>query len=242
MRFKSFKQVSQSRIIYLILLLLFKSIESCIEKPIEQNIRNADVILSGSVLNINTKVDMSDTDQTYSASIRVNSVIKGHSILNEIITLSKSANMLMKSYIHDVSTQQHSLVDHHLTTNRLLTLNGNILHVNNFGSTRICDSQVKLNDIRVFLLSVDQMRNLYLNSSLIHPTVERFKNSNIFAKNVNFDVIKCKNFNLKFHFYFFFLFFISLKCSFILNLTVKMLNALKWQQTCAIMAVFVWLT
>lgn len=237
MRFLKYKQFStSSRIIYFILLLLFKPNESCIEKPIEQNIKNADVILSASVLSIIPKLDMSDADQTYSASIRVNSVIKGHGILNEIITLSKSSSLLMRSYMNEVSTQRYSLEDHRLTTNRLLTLNGNIFHVNNFGSTHICDSNVKLNDIRVFLLTVDQMKNLYLNSSLIHPTLERFKNSNIFAKNVNFDVIKCKYFMLIFYYL---LLFITKNVLLLKNPIIKMLNVLRWQQTCVITAVFV---
>lgn len=60
-----------------------------------------------------------------------------------------------------------------------LLINGNLIYVRNFGSGSICESDVKPNDVRVFLLKVerslyDDEPHLSLNSSLIRIDTSAF--------------------------------------------------------------------
>jgi hypothetical protein len=139
----------------------------CKEKPIEESIQKADIILAGIV----RKLIRNYSSELYSAQIQIHRIIKGHSLVYELFNaLSYNYNIreehklsLMKSF--DKRTLK-------------LVLNGQTIHVNNFGSPLICDSDVRPHDVRVFLLVVDKKMNVYLNSSILRPQLSRTRSLN----------------------------------------------------------------
>lgn len=83
-------------------------------------------------------------------------------------------------------------------TNKLL-INGNLLFVRNFGSESICESHVKPNDVRVFLMRFerglfDDEPRVFLNSSLIRVETSSFRYAirDGESSHHNKDFAKCK--------------------------------------------------
>lgn len=141
----------------------------CIEKPIELRVENADVILSGVV----RKIDWNNSEKAYSAFVQPYHIIKGASLVN---------------YTNNIS-----LISENLTWSSTKTdIWKDLFKVKNFGS-EICDSNVKLGDIRVFLLKFDSIsKELALNSSLIRISPVKIQNFEIISNNFNLNFTKCK--------------------------------------------------
>ena len=159
---------------YIIFLILIKSIQSCKEKPIELNVENAEIILTGTV----RKLERNYSQMQYGAYIEVHRIIKGHIQIYELFNLNFNENEMQKNLTKRTSKQ---------------SIYGHILFINNFGDPRICDSIVKPHDVRIFMLGIDSNQRLYLNSSLVQPTLTKIRNLNIVSENEHtFDIKSCK--------------------------------------------------
>lgn len=121
----------------------------CRENYIEENINNADVILAGIV----KKIEQKYSDEKYVALVEIHRIIKGRKKTYELFNLRM---------FHSRSEQERKKT-------RRRTVNGNKILIHNFGNKEICESDVKPNDVRVFLLS-EENGKLFVNSSLIQPT------------------------------------------------------------------------
>lgn len=150
----------------------------CKENPIELNIENADVIIAGTVRKLNKNY----SDSIYGAYVQIHRVIKGHNQVYDIF------NLKIENRNDPIERANRNLAKR---TNKL-TINGNILFINNFGSGFICESNVKPHDVRIFLLSIDKHKNLYLNSSLIQPILAKAKNLNTYIENEYYEDTKSK--------------------------------------------------
>ena len=150
--------------------------ELCVERPIELNVENADVILTGTV----RKIERNYSDHQYAAYIEIHRIIKGHHQINEIFNMNSENIEIQRSLSKRTNRQ---------------SINGQIIFIYNFGDKLICDAIVKPHDVRIFMLSVDSFQRLYLNSSLIQPTLKKLRNLNIVSQNEHTYDIKLCNFN-----------------------------------------------
>ena len=154
-------------VVCLVVLIDSKCSLACKEKPLEQNIENADVIFAGTV----RKLERNYSSVHYSALIEIHRIIKGYHLVYDIVYANIDSQRLF------VDGQNRPILARRTSANKLV-INGHVIYVNNFGSNAICESKVKPNDVRIFLLSMDKQRKLYLNSSLVQPTLTKLRNLN----------------------------------------------------------------
>ena len=175
------------------------AIAKCKEKPIEQNVENADVIFVGTV----RKIDRNYSHHIYDAFVQIHRIIKGHPQIYELV----SSNYEYAKYIADNErslTSSEALLFRNVTKRAAtkFTVNGHVVTITNFGSKQICDSHVTPNDIRVFMLTLESnphqqhhqyyAKRLVLNSSLIHTKLNSPTNLNSFIESENFEDVKSK--------------------------------------------------
>lgn len=129
----------------------------CRENYIEENINKADVILAGIV----KKIEQKYSDEKYVALVEIHRIIKGRKTTYELFNLRM---------FHSRSEQERKKT-------KRRTVNGNKILIHNFGNKEICESDVKPNDVRIFLLS-EENGKLFVNSSLIQPTSKGQRNLN----------------------------------------------------------------
>jgi len=151
--------------------------ELCVERPIELNVENADIILTGTV----RKIERNYSEYQYAAYIEIHRIIKGHHQINELFNMNME-NIEIRNSLSKRTNRQ--------------SINGQIIFIYNFGDRSICDSVVKPHDVRIFMLSIDSFQRLYLNSSLIQPTLKKLRNLNIISQNEQTYDIKLCNVNL----------------------------------------------
>lgn len=161
----------------------------CREKPLEQNIHNADVIITGMV----RKLERLYSESIYGAYVQIHRILKGFDQMNDFLRQTSAT-------IDDSSNSREKFSNKFLAkrTNKMSLINGNVLFVKNFGSSSICESHVKPNDVRVFLLKLvsenKDERSIYLNSSLVKIEANSLRNSASNGKNDEElkDYMKCK--------------------------------------------------
>jgi len=157
-------------------LLLLSSVASskiCREKYVDENIANADAILAGAV----KKIEPSHSGGFYGARIEIYRIVKGREKIFNLLNLT----------IDDDDSQLR--LKKRKNPKRLI-INGHVINVNNFGSRNICESDVKPNDVRIFLLTIDSNKQLFLNSSVIQPISKELRNLNSLFENQFTD--RCK--------------------------------------------------
>ena len=149
--------------------------KTCKEKPIEQNIENADVILVGTV----RKLERNYSFNLYVALIEVQRIFKGHQQINDLLSFN-----LENSLVKDI---QRNLTKR---TNKF-AVNKHFLQIYNLGSNEICESNVRPHEVRIFLLNVSKQKRLNLNSSLIPTTLTTLRNLNTLIDNKNSENARC---------------------------------------------------
>lgn len=165
---------------------------NCKESPLEVNIDQADVIIAGTV----RKLERNYSKETYAAYVQIHRVIKGQNLLIDFLNIKLDNNLV------DSNANTKLLIKR---TNKIV-VNGNLVHVKNFGSKIICESNVKPNDVRIFLLEMDSNnRMLYLKSSLIKTTLAKSKSNDLASDPKNTNEL-CNSFFLN---YFYFVSFCS---------------------------------
>ncbi|RNA43443.1 hypothetical protein BpHYR1_039739 [Brachionus plicatilis] len=166
--------MSKAKFFYLVVFVLsviyrIESLKTCIEKPIELRVENAEVICSGIV----RKVDWNHSDQTYGAFVQLNNIVKGASLLNDHLNISLDNKDSMRTKPIDKADTWKNLV-----------------YIKDFGS-KICESDVRTNDVRIFLVKFDaKKKHLVLNSSLIRISPVKTQNFEIISNNFNFNFTK----------------------------------------------------
>lgn len=163
------------QIVCLALLFLSSGTSSkvCREKYVDENIANADIILSGTV----RKVERNYSSDLYGALIEIHRIVKG------------------REKVYDLFDLKIDDEDNHLRLKtkkniKRVTVNGNTIFVLNFGSPNICESNVKPHDVRIFMLRIDSSKQLFLNSSIIQPISKELRNLNSLFENQFTD--RCK--------------------------------------------------
>ena len=146
-----------------------EALKQCKEKPIEQNIDNADVIISGTV----RKLERNYSFNLYSALVEVHRIFKGHQQVNDLLSFNLE-NSLAKDIQRNLTKRTSKFI-----------INGHLLNLYNFGSIEICESNVRPHDVRIFLLTISRQKRLTLNSSLIIPTLTSLRNLNTLIENQN---------------------------------------------------------
>ena len=156
------------------------SLQTCKEKPIELNVENADVILTGTV----RKIERNYSQQQYGAYIEIHRIIKGHDQIYEIYNMN---------YENAFSIEMQKNLSKRTNRN---SINGHVIFVYNFGNLQICEAVVSPHDVGIYLLSIDAQNRLYLNSSVIKPILTKVNNLNVISANENTYDIKTCNFAL----------------------------------------------
>lgn len=153
--------------------------QACKEKPIELNVDNADIILAGTVRKLERNYSLTQ----YGAYVEVHRVIKGNHLIYDVY------NTVYENP-YQIEMQKNLSKRTHRQQN---SISGQIIFVYNFGDTNICSSKVSPHDVRIFLLSVDTYKRLYLNSSLIEPTLTKARNLNTISENeITYSLKICK--------------------------------------------------
>ncbi|CAF0717274.1 unnamed protein product [Brachionus calyciflorus] len=156
-------------ILWFLVFNLVKTLKICRESSIEENVVKSDVIISGIV----RKLERDYSKQTYGAYIQIHRVIKGNAFISDNFNVS------------------FEKIDYKTKRTHRASLPSGLLNVRNFGSEKICDSNVKPNDIRIFLLRFDQkQKNLLLNSSVIKITLSKMQNFELIDNNYDLNATK----------------------------------------------------
>lgn len=105
--------------------------------------------------------------------------------------------VLSRHHHHHHHPSEYLVVNYKSKRNKVV--NGNLLYVRNFGSPSICESDVKPNDVRVFLLKLEQLDDhdetsyyLSLNSSVVRIETSDFRYSSAVEHQNGNDFNKCK--------------------------------------------------
>jgi hypothetical protein len=139
--------------------LIFKvcELKSCKENTIIKNVENADVIIAGVVKD----VVLNEMDHILGSYIKINRIIKGHNYINEILNIKfDKKKRLIKKSLHNILYNNH--------INQKDSNNSSYLYVRNYGHENICNSQLKINEVGIFLLRINYKKELFLNSSIIN--------------------------------------------------------------------------
>jgi hypothetical protein len=150
----------------------------------------ADVMVSGVVRKLERHVNP-NRSSSYGAYIQINRVIKGHSLLFELLRAKQSAaanrhsspfsinnkldvqssldNLFQnESDTDEVNVSIASRNNTSLRRTKKFSAVGNTIYVRGFGSHSICDSRVFVGDYRIVLVRVDsETKHLFLNASVI---------------------------------------------------------------------------
>ena len=183
--YRKYKSSLKSVCVILILISLFRlehGFKICKEKYIEQNIESADVILVGTV----RQIERNYSSDLYGASIEIHRIIKGRAQVYELFNMNFNDNTNQNKRLKLKSKKEHF---------KRFTVTGNSIFAYNFGATDICESNVKPNDVRIFLFGIDDSKKLYLNSSVIQPISKELRNLNSLYENQFTD--RCNDHNFK---------------------------------------------
>jgi hypothetical protein len=161
--------------------ILVKS-SSCIKdfnnrRTIEASIEQADVIIAGQVRRVDSYSPENHTlfNTSYGAFIQINRIIKGQTLLYDILNRVNSKKLKSKKREFDSILNKNN-TKQSLKRTKKYSIIGNMVYVKNFGNLSICVSRVEQNDFRIFLLSYDSSKkSLMLDSSL----VESISKSNV---------------------------------------------------------------
>ena len=156
-------------LLYLSLVLNVFSCQKCKRTSMEDDIKNSDIIITGMVQELET----TKHENKYGALVSIHRVIKRQDIM--IFNESINRSLVEKSFKNSSSNLQ-------------------AIYINNFGNSLVCDSDVNINDVGVFLLKVDAFNRVYLSSSLVRfklakstPLISEAWKS---ESNVNFCIIR----------------------------------------------------
>ena len=175
---------------------------NCKEKAIELNLAQADIVIAGVVRRLEPRHIL--TDKPYGAYIQIHRVIKGHIPLYDLLSAKWPNEQQIKAVndesdvVSDISMQvaNRSSGGSELKRMKKFSAIGSTVFVRNMGSALICNSKVKVNDYRVFLLRFDSDRqHLYLNSSVIQANLSpssRLKSSQYQLEDIFQEEPKCK--------------------------------------------------
>ena len=146
-----------------------KSSQLCRDDYIGDNIERADIILAGTVRNLNRNF----SSEKYGAMLEIHRIIKGRVLIYDIFNLK----------MEYIENRRLRLKSSNPQKQKRLTVNGNTLFVHNFGDSKFCQSDVKPHDVRIFLLTVDDEKQLHLSSSVIQPISKDLRNLNSLYEN-----------------------------------------------------------
>jgi hypothetical protein len=134
-------------------------------RPAEESFLAAHIIVTGTV----RKIERNYSQATYAASVQIHRILKGYELVYDLLNINTAAaaeaSSSSNSNLFHLAEKRDKLLAKR--TSKFASINGNFMLVRNFGSAAFCDSHVKPNDVRIFLLKVNSRKEIYLASSLI---------------------------------------------------------------------------